>query len=121
MKILKLVIIVLFLSGCAAKYTPIGQKKSGINPHFDSDCKKDNSIVKGTFGVGFVCAHDNGIIFVRSRDLWTKFNMTDNEMQTRAQRYCDLYHKDKKAINKGKANMSIMSKLDWTGIEFICN
>lgn len=123
MKIIKLVVLVLFLSSCAGtgnKYTPVGQKKSTFNIPSDSDCNPDDMFVKGLLARGFVCKHENGIIFIRNH-IVAKFDFINNDMQTIAQAHCDLFHKDKKAMNKGKPNLDLFSKLDWTGIEFICN
>jgi len=120
MKIIKLVVLVLFLSGCVAKYTPVGQKKSSFDPSFDSDCSRNDRFVKGLLAKGFVCKQENGIIFIRN-NIVAKFDFINNDMQIVAQAHCDLFHKDKKAINKGKPNLFLLSKLDWTGIEFICN
>ncbi|MDA9588814.1 hypothetical protein N9R73_00520 [Candidatus Pelagibacter sp.] len=119
MRVIALIFSLIFLTSCAATYTEVGQKKTSFHPVFDSDCKRDDKIVSGMLGgVGFICAHDNGIIFVRQT--LTKFTMSDLAMQKRAQKYCDLYHENKKAVNKGKANINMLSRLDYKGIEYTC-
>ena len=66
MRIIALIIIACFLSSCATTYTDVGSKKKSFTPNFDPDCKRDDSIVSGMTAAGFICAHDNGIIFVKS-------------------------------------------------------
>jgi len=115
-----LIIIFLFLTSCASgNYTESGQKKDKFHPMFDPDCKRDNSIVKGFLPNGWVCAHDNGIIFVRDT-LTTKFKIAEKDMFIRAQKFCDVYHENKTAKKLGKANLCTLCKLDYTGIEYSC-
>ena len=116
MKILKIIILALFVSSCASTvYTPAGQKKAGFNPNLDTDCVIDKTVSSGWMN-GFACANDNGVQYIRHTSM--KFKMSSTEMQNRAQRYCDQY--GKKAVHKGKANMCMMCKLDWTGEEYLC-
>jgi len=118
MRKIALIIILCFLSSCATTYTDVGLKKKSFTPNFDPDCKRDDSTVSGLAAVGVVCAHDNGIIFIKST--FSSFTMSGQQMQNRAQKFCDVYHEGKKAVNKGKPNVKVWNKLDWGGVEFIC-
>lgn len=118
MKNFSLFLLIILLASCASTVqTPYGQKKAAFNPMLDTDCVQDKTVSGGTFSnYGYACANDNGIQFIRHT--LSKFNMTKTEMDARAQRYCDMY--DRNAVHKGKANMVFVSKIDWTGVEYLC-
>ena len=94
-------------------------KKSKFNPRLDGECVETENIADGFVYSGYVCEHKNGKIFLRN--WYNDFSITTGAMQVATQEYCDTNHKGKKAVNAGKANLTIFAKLDWRGIEFICS
>jgi len=120
MKYFSLSLLAVFVFSCAPTtvYTPYGQKKAPFNPMLDTDCVMDSSVSDGgTFGYdGYACANDNGVQYIRHT--LVKFKISKAQMNKRAQTYCEM--DGKKAVYKGKANITFASKLDWTGEEYLC-
>lgn len=105
-----------FLLSCAAPYVEQGQTKPAFNPNFDRSCIIDKSL-SGGIDPGKVCAHENGIVFVRHKT--GQFNITISELDRRAQDHCSF--DDRKARYTGKPDMGFLGNIGYTGREYICS
>ena len=116
-KISTIFLILIFVISCVSTtYTPPGQKKAAFNPKMDTDCVYDSTIATG-YNSSFACATDNGVVYIKHTVL-SKYKLNKSQLDARAQKFCEL--SDRNAEYAGKANIALMSKLDWHGEEYLC-
>ena len=108
--------LLFFLAGCASNNVPAyGQKKDPFLPTIAKDCLIDKTVSYDLLnGMGWVCASDNNIIFVKPK--FSKYKITKAGMQKRAEIYCAIY--DKKSKYSGEAKIATFGAFD--GEEYLC-